>query len=106
LGVHGSIKGTHGKEFKVIHRYNIRTRRKTLANHNMCITNQDEKKMQVEVKTKRVDDIQQVQELKLQAQTLQHHNQELGKMYSRLHKKYQRLHKKHQKTCCFLKEII
>jgi hypothetical protein len=66
LGLHGSIKGTQGKEPEVIHIYNMRTRRRTLTDHNKSITEKDEKKMQVEVKPESVDDNQQVQELKLQ----------------------------------------
>jgi hypothetical protein len=91
LGVQGSIEGAKGKEPKVVHKYNIIKRSRTLADHNMSITKKDKKKMQVEVKKERVDDNQQVQELKLQVQTLQQHNQKLEKMYSRLYKKYQRL---------------
>jgi predicted RNase H-like nuclease (RuvC/YqgF family) len=54
-------------------------------------TRQDKKNMKVEVKTKRFDDIQKVQELKIQVQTLQIHTEELEQMYSRLQNKYQRL---------------
>jgi hypothetical protein len=106
VGVQGSTKGTKGKEPEVIHSHNMRTRSRALVDHNKFSTEKEMKKMQVEVKTERVDDNQQVHKLKLQVQTLQHHNQELEKLYSRLQKKYQRLQKKHQKTCCFLKEII
>jgi hypothetical protein len=74
LGVQGSTKGTQGKELEVIHRYNMRKRTRTLVEQNKSITDQDEKKMQVEVKTERVVDKQQVKELNLQVQTLQHHN--------------------------------
>jgi hypothetical protein len=63
LGVQGSIKGTQGKEPKVIHKYNMTTKSRTMANHNKSITKQDKKKMQVEVKIERVDDSQQVKEL-------------------------------------------
>jgi hypothetical protein len=66
LGVQGSSKGTQGKEPEVIHRYNMRIRSKTMGNHNKSIAEKDEKKMQVEVKIEKVDDNQQVQELKLQ----------------------------------------
>jgi hypothetical protein len=59
----------------------MRTRRsRTLADHNQSITEKDKKKGSVTVKTEKLDDNQQVQELKLQIQTLQHHNQELGKL--------------------------
>jgi hypothetical protein len=98
VGVHGSIKGTKGKEPEVIHRYNVKTRSRTLADHNNSITEKEKKKMQVEVKTERFDDIQKVHKIKLQVQNLKHHNQELEKLYSKLQKKYQRLQKKHQKT--------
>jgi hypothetical protein len=84
VGVHGSIKGTKGKEPEVVHKYNMRRRSKTLADHNKYIIEKDKNKMQVEVKTKRVDENQQVHEQKLQVQTLQHHNQELEKLHSKL----------------------
>jgi predicted RNase H-like nuclease (RuvC/YqgF family) len=84
----------------------VRTRRrKTPTEHNQSITEKDKKERPVTVKTKKLDDSQQVHKLKLQIQTLQHHNQELEKLYSRLQKKYQRLQKKHQKTCFFPQEI-
>ena len=53
-----------------------------MANHIKSITDKDKKNMRVEVKIEKVDDNQQVEELKLQVQTFQHHNQELEKMYS------------------------
>jgi hypothetical protein len=84
LGIQRSIKGTQGKEPKVIHIYNMRTRSGTLDYHNKSITEKNKKKRKVVVKTERVDDNQQVKELNLQVQTLQHHNQELGKLYSKL----------------------
>jgi hypothetical protein len=91
VGVHGSTTREKDKEPEVINNYNMRSRSRELADHNKSSIEKDKKKMQVEIKTHRVDDIQQFHKLKLQVQTLQHHNQELEKLYSKLQKKYQRL---------------
>jgi len=51
LGVQGSTKGTEENKLEVIHRYNMRKRTRPLVEQNKSIADQDEKKMQVEVKT-------------------------------------------------------
>jgi hypothetical protein len=80
-----SGSNSDSKEPEAVHGYDVRTRRrKTPTEHNQSITEKDKKERSVTVKTKKLDDSQQVHKLKLQIQTLQHHNQELEKLYSRL----------------------